>query len=286
METTILGRTGRRVSRIGFGGATAGLKNYIHPFDPANPDDRQPIIEAIAKAVELGINYFDVAEGYGKGAAEEIFGEALEPFQSEGIFVATKVGVWKNETVRPSLEASLKRLRLDSLDLLQIHGTVYLEAHVEKVLGKGGFLDEMEALRDEGLIKHIGFTCEASNGALYQFIHTGRFDVIQMCYNLMFQHPYDPGWKSGCFYDAKEQDMGIAVMRSTTSGIFQRWIQMVNQENTFDYTPALIQYQLSNPMIDVALIGMRSPQRVIDNVRIAEDMDARVDIEALFKRYV
>jgi predicted aldo/keto reductase-like oxidoreductase len=286
MEMVTLGKTGCSVSRIGFGGAPAGLKNYLHAYDPSNADDRGPVLEAIGKALELGINYFDVAPGYGDGAAEAIFGEALADTPSERVFLATKVGVWKDEPVRASLEASLRRLRRPQVDLLQIHGTVYNDDHVERVLRPGGMLDQMEALRDEGLVRHIGFTCEAENEALYRFIKTGRFEVIQMCYNLLFQHPYDVGWKSGSLYEAEKQGMGITVMRSTTSSVFQRWVQAVNPANTFDYTPALIQFQLSNPIVDVALVGMRSAKRVIDNVRIAENLAGRVDLTRLFARYV
>lgn len=286
MEYTTLGRTGREVSRIGFGGAPAGLRNYLGAFDPARPDDRGAVVEAIGKALELGVNYFDTAPGYGDGASEAIFGEALARQRPEGLFLATKVGVGEGGSVRASLEASLKRLRRDWIDLLQLHGTAYSAEQADLVLRKGGYLDQMEALRDEGLIRHVGFTCEASNVPLQQFLDTGRFDVIQMCYNLIFQHPYDPGWQSGCFYDAEARQMGIVTMRSTTSGIFQKWVRMVNPDDDFDYTPALIQFQLSNPLVDVALIGMRRVEEVIDNAAVCDDRSGRIDLKELFRRYV
>jgi uncharacterized protein len=287
MEITQLGRTGREVSRLGFGGATAGLKNYLHEFDPEKAEDREPVVAAIRRAYELGVNYFDTAAAYGDGASERIFGEGLQGIDPESIFLATKVGAWKSEAgqVRRSLESSLRNLDRDWVDLLQIHGTVYHADHAERIFRPGGMLDEMETLREEGLIRHIGFTCEAENEVLYRLINCGRVDVIQMCYNFIFQHPYDPGWQSGCLYDAESAGLGIAVMRSTTSGIFQKWIQTVNPENTFDYTPALIQFQLSNPLVDVALVGMRSVQRVEQNVALCSDLEGRVDIDELFRRY-
>ena len=61
MIYSILGKTGRKVSRIGFGGATAGLKNYTGKFDPQQKKDRESVIAAIHRAYELGINYFDTA---------------------------------------------------------------------------------------------------------------------------------------------------------------------------------------------------------------------------------
>jgi aryl-alcohol dehydrogenase-like predicted oxidoreductase len=286
MEYAILGKTGRRVSRLGFGGATAGLRNYLEPFDPKSPRDRDAIVASVHKALKLGINYFDTAPAYGDGAGESIFGEALQCTSSDRIFLATKVGVREGQVVRESLETSLQRLRRDQIDLLQIHGTQYTPEHAECVLKSGGVLDQMESLKQEGLVLHIGFTCEAENPALYQFIETGRFDVLQMCYNFIFQHPYYPGWKSGALFQAQLRHMGIVTMRSTTSGIFQKWIQRVNPGNTFDYTQALIQFVLSNPVVDVALVGMRSSKQVTENAALCDDLDGRVDLEDLFTRYV
>ncbi|HEY5562922.1 MAG TPA: aldo/keto reductase [Clostridiaceae bacterium] len=235
MEYVNFGRTGRKVSRIGYGGATAGLKNYLHEFDPQNIDDRRGIIESIEKALELGINYFDIAPGYGNGQSEEIFGEALEGVNPKDIFLATKGPMIKDGwgSVRKSLEDSLKRLKRDYVDLLQIHGSTY---------------------SDE-----------------------------QICYNFLFQHPYETNRPFGSIQEAETQNMGIATMRAPTSGWFQKWIKQVNPSNNFDYTPALIQFVLSNPLVDVALIGMRSAERVKQNVDICNDMSGRIDIEKLCK---
>jgi predicted aldo/keto reductase-like oxidoreductase len=180
----------------------------------------------------------------------------------------------------------LKNLKRDWIDLLQVHGTVYSREEADLVMATGGMLDEMERMRDEGLFRWIGFTIEAQNEAIYRFIKCGRFDVMQISYNFIFQHPYDPSWKSGSLYDAEKQQLGIVAMRTTTSGTFQRWMKMVHPENSFDYTRALIQFELSNPLIDVALIGMRSVKRVETNVEICEDSSGRIDLDDLHRRYV
>ena len=284
MEYAILGKTGRKVSRIGFGGATAGLKNYIHTFDPEKREDREPIIKAIHRALELGINYFDTAAAYGNGASERIFGEALRDTDPETIFLATKSSKGDAQHVRRSCESSLENLKRDWIDLLQVHGTVYSEEEAELVMGS--MLEEMEKMKQEGLIRWVGFTIEAQNEPLYRFIKSRRFDVMQISYNFIFQHPYDPSWKSGSLYDAEEHQLGIVSMRTTTSGTFQKWMKMVHPENDFDYTRALIQFELSNPLIDVALIGMRSVKRVEQNVEICEDRSGRIDLSELHQRYV
>ncbi len=286
MEHVRFGKTNAKVSRIGFGGAPAGLKNYLHAFDPAKEEDRKPIIDAIHKAVELGINYFDTAPAYGGGQGEEIFGEALQGVEPGKIFLATKMSVGDKDHVRSSMEASLRGLKRESIDLIQIHGTSFSDEEAEFILKDGGMLDEMYRLKEEGLVKFIGFTSEDQNSAVYRFIQSGRFDVMQMCYNLIFQHPYDPVRKSGSLYEAKKVDMGIATMRSTTSMIFRKWIEKVNPNNTFDYTGALVQFVLSNPLIDVVLIGMRNAERVVQNIAIYNNTSGRIDIDDLHHRFV
>jgi hypothetical protein len=286
MEYVRLGKTNARVSKIGFGGAPAGMRNYLHAFDPTKEEDRRGIIEAIHKAVELGINYLDTAPAYGDGQGEEIFGEALQGVDPAKIFLATKMSVGDKDHVRRSTEASLKRLKRNSIDLIQIHGTSYSDEEADLVLNDGGMIDEMCRLRDEGVVKFIGFTSEDQNPAMYRFIRSGRFDMMQTCYNLIFQHPYDPVRKSGTIYEAKKMDMGIATMRPTTSMIFRKWIEKVNPDNTFDYTGALVHFVLSNPLIDVVLVGMRSAKRVVQNVEICNDTSGRIDIDDLHHRFV
>jgi predicted aldo/keto reductase-like oxidoreductase len=188
--------------------------------------------------------------------------------------------------VRQSAEASLIRLKRDRLDLLQIHGDSYTQARTDAVLAPGGILDQLEQLKAEGLVRFIGFTTEDQNPAVYRFIETGRFDVVQMCYNLLFQHPAEWTRPFGSMFAAEKQGMGVVTMRTVTSGLFQKWVQWANPANTFDYTPALLQFVLSNPMVDVALVGMRDAVLVEANVAIAEDMARRIDLEALHAKYV
>ena len=286
MEYTIFGNTGRKVSRLGYGGTIAGLKNYIQTFDPEQQNTKEQIIEGLQTAYRLGINYFDTAAGYGDGTSEKIYGEALEYIPDEDIFLATKVAPSSSGDARRSLERSLKNLRRDFIDLIQIHGSFYSDETCDFVLAQGGMIDALEQARDEGLVKYIGFTIECQNPSLYRFIESGRFDSMQVEYNLLFQHPYDPSWKCGSIYEAEKRKMGLISMRTVTSGTFQKWVQMVNPENTFDYTPSLLQFVLSNPLIDVALVGMRNASEVIANVDICNDIGSRINLDELHTRYV
>ncbi len=188
--------------------------------------------------------------------------------------------------VRQSLEASLRRLRRDRIDLLQLHGGSYGPDQAELVLRSGGMLDEVLLLKQDGLIGLTGFTSEDNNDTVYRFIESGRFDVMQLCYNFAHQHPFDPTRPFGSLIEAKRRRMATVTMRTATSGLLQRWVQTVNPANTFDYTEALIQFVLSNPMVDVALIGMRTAAEVEANAQTWQDVENRIDIAALHARYV
>jgi aryl-alcohol dehydrogenase-like predicted oxidoreductase len=287
VEYVTFGNTGRKVSRLGYGGAVLGLKNYLHDYDPANPAHRAESIAGIHRALELGVNYFDTAPGYGDGQSEAILGEALKGRDMSELFLATKIGprFAKGEALR-SVEGSLARLGVPALDLIQLHGNSYTREDVQDILGPGGRIEELLELKRQGLVRHVGFTTEDNNAGVYDFIEDGRFDMLQICYNLLFQHPYDPNRPFGSLFEAKKAGMGISIMRPTTSGLFQKWIRMVDPDNTHDYTPDLLRFAFSNPLIDVVLVGMRSAARVEQNVALVNDIENRIDIMDLYRYYV
>jgi uncharacterized protein len=286
MEYVEFGRTGRRVSRIGFGGAVAGLKNYLHEYDPDQDESIKGVHAALEKALELGITYYDTAPGYGNGRSETMFGEVLGRVDPAKIFLATKLSYGDREHVLRSVGASLKRLQRDTVDLIQIHGNSWSREQAAAILAPGGMLEAMEELKKQGVVKYVGFTTEDNNDGMFILMQSGRFDAVQMCYNFIFQHGYEPSRPFGSLIEADKHGLGIATMRAPTSGTFQRWIAMVNPANTFDYTRALIQFVLSNPLVDVALIGMRSARRVIENVDICNDTSGRIDMAKVHTRYV
>ncbi|MBV6646993.1 MAG: aldo/keto reductase [Cyclobacteriaceae bacterium] len=147
------GTTG--INRLGFGALRITGKGGYGP--PENPKDAINLLQEIPK---LGINFIDTADSYGPFISEELIGEALYPY-AEDMVIATKVGyerpggIWKinnkPERMRKALEGSLKRLKLEQIDLYQLHRIdpkVPLEDQV-------GFMKEVQ---QEGLIKHIGLS--------------------------------------------------------------------------------------------------------------------------------
>ncbi len=285
MEYTALGSTGRTVSRLGFGGAPAGISNYLAKYSPDDAKARRDFGDAIRLAYDLGVTYFDTAPAYGNGTSEAIYGDALKGIPEEKIFLATKVSFGDYAFTRESLEKSLKRLGRERIDLIQLHGTEYRPDVFEKIMGKGGQLEALEDAKKEGLVGHIGFTDECQNPALYGFLESGRFETMQVEYNLIFQHPYDPNWKCGSMFEAEKRGMGILTMRTLTSNIFQQWMRKIRPDDAYDYNADLLQFVLSNPLVDVALVGMRNERDGRNNVAVAGDLSRRISMEEVHNWY-
>ena len=284
MEYVQFGKTGVSVSRLGFGGAGLGVRNYIRPYEPGTEEAKLSAHKALETALELGVTFFDTAPVYGNGASEAVFGDVLGGVDPKTIFLATKCVPTGYEGVLRSIEGSLTRLRRDYVDLLQIHGGTYTDERVRQILCPHGMVEAMEKLKADGLVRFIGFTSEDNNRAAFDFMECGRFDTVQLCCNFLFQHSYEPSRPFGSLLTAEKQGLGIAGMRAVSSGTFQRWIGMIRPDDDFDYGPALIQFVLSNPLVDVVLVGMRSPERVRQNVAIVNDMAGRIDLKALHRR--
>jgi aryl-alcohol dehydrogenase-like predicted oxidoreductase len=284
LESTNFGATGRTVSRLGFGGAPAGLTNYLDPYSPGDRAQRSGVIAAIQRAVELGVTYFDTAAGYGSGESERIFGEALDG-HTESVYLATKVG-HQEADVRASVERSLENLRVDCVDLVQIHGGDYPSDLADHILNGESILTTLESMRNERLIRRIGFTTENQNGSTYRFIESGRFDVMQICYNVLHMHAHEFTRPFGSIVSAHEAGIGVVTMRTLTSGMFQKWAKIMRPDDDFDYSPSLLQFVLSDPMVDVALVGMRTAAEVDLNVQILNDLDGRFDLEEVHRKYV
>jgi hypothetical protein len=213
-------------------------------------------------------------------------GVALRGHRGQAI-VATKVsgGHWSPGGIRQSVEESLRRLQVEVIDLIQFHDGWYHCGEVEAILDKGG-LETFQRLRQEGKVRFLGFTCEGPSGGVERLIATGAFDTMQVRYSLMFQHPSDFENNEGIIRQAEAQKMGVILMRPLTSGIFQRLMAMSFPEIAPERVgELLLNYVLSDPYVDVALIGMREPRFVDLNNAISDNVASRLDLAALHYRF-
>jgi len=148
---------------------------------------------AIAWARDNGINFFDTAASYGDGASETNLGRALKG-NTDGIVISTKVGLEPHDlgdvttAVQRSIDASLKRLHLDHVDLFQLHNWIGLGDH-QRMLSADQVLTDVvpafEKIRDAGKSKFFGFTANGETDQLLKLVESGAFDSAQIFYNLL-----------------------------------------------------------------------------------------------------
>jgi L-galactose dehydrogenase/L-glyceraldehyde 3-phosphate reductase len=227
MECRTLGKTGLRVSVLGFGcGDVGGL------IVRGTPPERE---RAVARALELGINYFDTAASYGKGQSEIHLGQAFKTLKAEA-YVGTKFRLTAqamgniSTAITSSLEASLQRLRMERVDLLQLHNRIALQRNDDaSALSVQDVLEDvvpvLQGLQQQGKIRFYGITGLGETAALHHVVDTGAFDTAQVCYNLL--NP-SAGGKVPAGFPAQDfghllerthqQQMGIIGIRALAAG--------------------------------------------------------------------
>jgi L-galactose dehydrogenase/L-glyceraldehyde 3-phosphate reductase len=185
MDYRVLGRTNLRVSALGFGcGNVGGL------MIRGTRAERE---RAAARALELGVNFFDTAPAYGDGVSEQHLGETLQALKAQCL-VATKVRLAADGLADPasavtrSLETSLRRLRRDRVDLLQLHDPI----RVTRADGQPGanevlerILPAFEALRRAGKVGFVGMTAIGDTRAIHRVLDAGAVDSAQVPFNLL-----------------------------------------------------------------------------------------------------
>jgi aryl-alcohol dehydrogenase-like predicted oxidoreductase len=183
MQRRTLGRTGLTVSALGFGcGDVGGL------IVRGTPSDRE---RAVARALELGINYFDTAASYGNGESEKNLGQVLRVLKPD-IVLGTKFRIDAHErgrlaeAVAASLEASLGRLGRERVDLFQLHNRIATD---DRALDPATVLDDvvpaLQRLQRQGKIGFFGITALGDTPALHRVIDAAAFHTAQVCYNLL-----------------------------------------------------------------------------------------------------
>ncbi len=155
-------QNGVQLSIIGFGAIVV----CGHPQDQAN--------RIVDEAIQRGVRYFDVAPAYFKGEAEEKLGKALEG-KREKVFLACKTNKRDAGNARRELEASLKRLGTDHLDLYQFHGVSSME-DVETILAAGGAAEVFAEAQREGKVSHLGFSAHNMEAGI-SLLHRAPFKI-------------------------------------------------------------------------------------------------------------
>lgn len=187
-----LGRTGLRISEVGFGAWGIGRANWIGAEDDES-------LRALNRAIDLGCNFIDTALGYGGGHSERLVGQVVRS-RSETVYVATKIppknGLWPARPGIPSSETfpadhiiacteqSLTNLGLDTIDVQQFH------VWSDEWIGEGDWLEAVRKLKEQGKIRCFGISINDHEPAnALKLIETGVVDTVQVIYNMFDQSP-------------------------------------------------------------------------------------------------
>jgi len=230
MEYRTLGKSGVKISEIGF-----GCGNNAVLMVKASYDEQ---VKAVRHALDRGINYFDTAFAYGLGKSEENLGRILNELGTSTV-VSTKIRLEpysasdiKTATIH-AVEASLSRLKRERVDLIQLHNRITMERNLGKrfsltpkdVYGTGGVLDGFKVMRERGKVGYFGFSGLGEPQALHEVVASGEFHSFQAYYNLLNPSAGQPVPRGFSALDysliidkAAAKGMGVAVIRVLAAG--------------------------------------------------------------------
>lgn len=257
MPLRVLGKTGQKVSVLAFGSGSRWLAYK----------EEDKALEAMSKALDLGINYIDTAYAYGNGQSESWVGK-LMPARRKDVFLATKVSVRTGDEAKKSIEGSLTRLNTDRVDLLHIHNLLGEEdlANIEK---PGNVLDVVRSMKEQKMARFIGITSHTDPAVLKTALERHNFDCTQMALNAAragmakgisaYGEKHDVSFESLALPVAMKKKMGIIAMK-----IFAQ-DQLVNKAPAKD----LIRYSLSLP-VTACVLGMPKLEFIEENISVAK----------------
>ena len=234
MRYTTLGKTGMRISAVGFGGI------------PIQKVDVPTVRTLMERLCEAGVNYIDTARGY--TVSEAYLGEALEGLRDRFV-LATKSMARTREAMEKDIETSLRNLRTDVIDLYQVHNPT--PADLERVIAPGGALEVLLAAKAAGKIRHLGVT--AHTAAVFE-----RALELDWVETIMFPYNIVETQGEALIRRAAEQNVGFIVMKPLAGGALE------------DATLAL-RFIRQNPDVSVVIPGMYSVDEVRQNLAAMED---------------
>jgi aryl-alcohol dehydrogenase-like predicted oxidoreductase len=311
MQYRTFGQTGWQVSEIAFGGWQIG-------GDWGTVDD-QASIRTLHHSFATGINFVDTAELYGAGHSEEVIGQALRQWSGDRIYVATKIQpvVWPDPDdddpqmrgryprwhLRAGVEAALRRLQVERIDLLQLHG--WMPSGITEL----DWLEALNELRVEGKIDHVGVSIRdyrPEEGV--DLARLGLVDSLQVVFNLFEQRPADRLFPAGvatntAFISRVPFDSG-SLIGHWTADTYDTWEEGSVPHTLFrgdrfpetlrrmqdlkrvcePYYPTLaeaaMRYALSSPEVKTVIPGMSNPAEVDLNVDYSDGAEFPAELAA------
>lgn len=196
--------------------------------------DEETAAEAVRKAIELGVNYFDVAPAYGGGTAEPFLGKGIEGLRDKAIITAKSspgnggdglgdynpkagFGIRTADEARKQIERSMEIIGVDHLDMYQLWA-VHSEAVFQEAIKPGGFMDGVLEAHEEGLFDYIGMTTHGESDDIIHYLKDSpcEFDMVTMPF-----HPRNAGRGKAIDYCA-ERGIGVVAMNPLAGGLLGR----------------------------------------------------------------
>ena len=234
MEYTVLGKTGLKISRVGFGGI---------PIQRVNREQAKPLI---ARLAQEGVNYIDTARGY--TVSEEYLGYALEGLRDKFI-LATKSMARTKEGMEKDISISLQNLRTEYIDLYQVHNPSAKD--LEQVCAPGGALEALQEARKAGKIGHIGITLHSVD-LFAQALELPWVETIMFPYNIVETQAEE------LIARCAEKNIGFICMKPLAGGALEN-------------APLAIRFVMQNPNVSVVIPGMAEEKEISQNIAAASD---------------
>jgi uncharacterized protein len=243
MKQRVLGKTGAKVSEIGFGGI---------PIQRLSEAEAIAVVQGV---LDLGVTFIDTANSYSN--SEEKIGKALVGRRRQGVFLATKTNQRTAEGAAGHIDLALGRLQTDYIDLYQLHNVADAKTF-DQVLAPGGAVEALEAARAAGKIRHIGVSSHSPEISK-QLAACGKFETIQFPFNFITREPGE-----ALMPVAVEHNLGFIAMKPLDGG-------------TLDRVDLAFKYLLQFPGV-IPDPGVESVEQMRQIVEIAEgDVTLTVD---------
>lgn len=299
MEDRLFGKTGVKVSEIGHG--TWAMGNMW------GPSDDQLSVKALIRALELGVNFIDTASVYGNGRSEKLIATALEEYQKEDVFIATKVPpknmrwpasheipvekTFPIEHILKSTERSLKNLKRDYVDLQQLH------VWSDSWLTQTDWPEMIQKLKQSGKIRFFGISInDHEPESALKLVESGLIDSVQVIYNLFDQSPeknlfplclekkvaviarvpLDEGSLTGKLTpetefhpsDWRKKYFSGDRLRETCERVEK--LKFLIRDEIQTMSQAALKFCLSHPAISTVIPGMRTLEHVEENCKVSD----------------
>jgi uncharacterized protein len=250
------GRTGAKVSILAFG---CGSRFLMYK-------DEESAIAILNRAIDSGITYLDTAYAYGDGESETRVGKVMASRRKE-VWLATKIPDRTRDGFLRRLEASLKRLRTDHVDLVHIH-SLGQESDLAKIEAPDGALKGLMEAREQKMARFVGMTSHTSGEVMAKAIERHDLDCVQMALNAS---------RNGRFEElalpaANAKNLGVIAMKVTGQEF------LVGDGPGKADMSSLLRYSISLP-VATAVVGMPRPEMLTHNVETARDFSPLNDQE-------